>query len=303
VRVVFLGTSGGIPTPRRSLPAVAVLREGEMILFDCGEGAQTQVMRRGLGFGRLTKIFITHLHGDHLSGLMGLMMTLSLLERRQPVDIYGPPELVPFFDSLKKDIGLHTRFDINLHPTGSGVFLREKEYHIEGARVPHRAPCFAFALQEGVRPGRFDLEKARELGIPEGPLFGKLQRGETIELEDGRTVTPGQVLGPPRPGRRLAYVTDTAYNPDIVPFCRGADLLIHESMFGSDMEEEARMRSHTTAAQAATIARDAGVRRLVLTHISARYMDPEPLVEEARKIFPETEVARDLMELEVPFRE
>ena len=303
MRVIFLGTSGGLPTPRRSLPSVALLREGEMILFDCGEGAQSQIMRKGLGFGRLTKIMISHLHGDHLSGLMGLLMTLTLLERTAPLDLYGPGELRPFFESLVRDIKLRTRFDLNIHTAEPGIIVREDEYHIEAAPVMHSAPCLALALQEKPRPGRFNLDGALALGIPEGPLFGRLQKGETVTLDDGRDISPADVLGPARRGRRIVYVTDTVYYPPIIPFCRGADLLIHEGMFTSDMEDEARVRRHCTAAQAASIAKEAGARRLILTHISARHTDPRPLRDEARAVFPDSDVAQDLMEVEIPYED
>ncbi len=303
MRVVMLGTSGGQPTPRRSLPAVAIIREGEMILLDCGEGTQTQIMKKGIGFGRLSKIVITHIHGDHLSGLMGLFMTLSLLGHEKPIRLYGPPALLGFFTSLKRDINLHVKFPLDIEVLKQGVFARENDYHLEAVSVPHSAPCMAVALQEKMRPGRFNIERARELGIPEGPLYSRLQHGETITLDDGRRISPAEVLGEPRKARRVAYVTDTLYNPAIVPFCRDADLLIHESMFATDMEHEARARKHCTAAQAATIAKAAGVRKLVLTHVSARYLDTDPLRKEARAIFPETYIARDLMEFEVPYRD
>lgn len=303
MRVVFLGTSGGLPTPKRSLPSVALIREGEMMLFDCGEGTQTMIMKKGLGFGRLTKIFISHIHGDHISGLMGMMMTMSLLERTEPLDLYGPPEMTPYFDSLKKILRINVKFPLNIHEVNTGVFLREEEYHVEAASLPHSAPCFGFAVQEKIRPGRFNLERARELGVPEGPLFGKLQKGENVELESGAVISPADVLGAPRPGRRFVYLTDTVYNPSIVTFCRNADLLVHESMFASDMEEEARMRKHSTAAQAATIARDAEVKKLALTHISARYLDTDELKNDARAIFPGAIVAKDLLELDIPFRD
>jgi len=303
MRVIFLGTSGGLPTPRRSLPSVAVLREGEMILFDCGEGTQTQIMRKGLGFGRLTKIFISHLHGDHLSGLMGLLMTLTLLDHETPLDIYGPPQLGPFFDSLIKDINLRTRFPLTVNTAAPGRVVSEEEYIIEAAPLRHSAPCLAFAIQEKMRPGRFNLDRARELGIPEGPLFGILQKGEPVTLDDGRVITPPDVLGPARKGRRIVYATDTMFYPPIIPFCREADLLIHESMFSSDMEDEAVDRKHSTAAQAATIAKESRVKRLVLVHLSARYGDTRPLRDEARAVFPETDVATDLMEMEIPYED
>lgn len=303
MRVIMLGTSGGQPTPRRSLPAVAIIREGEMILLDCGEGAQTQIMKKGIGFGRLSKIVITHLHGDHLSGLMGLFMTLSLLGHENPVSLYGPPSLSGFFESLKRDINLKVKFPLDIQTLRQGVFARENEYHLEAAPVPHSAPCMAIALQEKMRPGRFDLERARELGIPEGPLFGRLQRGEEITLDDGRVISPSDVLGEPRKARRIVYATDTLYNPAIVPFCRDADLLIHESMFATEMEHEALARKHSTAAQAAAVAKEAGALKLVLTHISARYLDTAQLRDEARAVFPNTYIARDLMEIEVPYRQ
>ncbi len=301
MRAIFLGTSGGIPTPRRSLPAVALMHEGEIMLFDCGEGAQTQFMRKGIGFGRLTKIFITHIHGDHLSGLMGLFMTLTMLEREAPLEVYGPPGLAEFFGSLERDIKLRARFPYSIHVAAPGMVVRCDGFHVEAAPVNHSVPCLAFAVQESVRPGKFDLDRARELGVPEGPLFGSLQKGETVSLPDGGTVSPSDVLGPPRKGRRVVYCTDTVYHPQIIPFCRDADLLIHESMFAEDMKDEARMRKHSTAAEAAGIARAAGVRRLALTHISARYLDTSDIQEQARAVFPETTVARDLMEIEIPY--
>jgi ribonuclease Z len=303
MRIVFLGTSGGIPTPRRSLPSVCVVRDGEMMLFDCGEGTQMRIIRGGLGFGRLSKIFISHIHGDHLSGLPGLIMTLNLLGHATPLTIWGPTELPPFIQSLERDIKLRCRFPLDIKPIHGGVFVKEKDYHIEAVPLEHSAPCWGFALQEKPRPGRFNLEGARELGIPEGPLFGLLQKGESITLDDGRVITPPDVLGLARPGRRLVYITDTVYKPGLASFCRGADLLIHEGMFTSDMLADALERKHCTAAQAATLARDAGARRLVLTHISARYADTSVLEEEARAVFPGAVIARDMYELEVPYVE
>ncbi|MFA6451616.1 MAG: ribonuclease Z [bacterium] len=303
MRIIFLGTSGGLPTPRRSLPSVAVLRDGEMMLFDCGEGTQTQIMRKGLGFGRLSKIFISHLHGDHLSGLMGLLMSLTLLEHETPLDIYGPPQLAPFYDSLVRDINLRTKFPVTIKTAEPGCVVREEDYIIEAAPVRHSSPCLAFALQEKMRPGRFDLDHARELGIPEGPLFGRLQKGEQITLDDGRVIASPDVLGPARKGRRIVYVTDTMCHPPIIPFCRDADLLIHEGMFTNDMEDEARLRKHCTAAQAAFIAREAGAKRLVLVHLSARHGDTNPLRDEARAVFPGALVAHDLMEIEIPYED
>ncbi|MFH1539570.1 MAG: ribonuclease Z [bacterium] len=301
MRVIFLGSGGSLPTPRRNLPSVCLLREGEMMLFDCGEGTQTQIMRKGVGFGRLTRIFISHIHGDHLSGLIGLLMTLTLLGHEHSITIYGPPEVEDFIESLKRTIRLRCDFGLRFEAVKPGVFVEEKEYTIEAAEVNHSVPTYAFALRERVRPGRFNLEKAKELGIPEGPLFSRLQQGESITLESGRVVEPGEILGPARPGRGVVYVTDTLYTPSLADFCRGADLLMHEGMFTDEMEEEARYRKHCTASQAATLARAAEVKRLVLIHISPRYWRRKELRDEARRVFPDTDVAKDLMEIEVPY--
>jgi ribonuclease Z len=300
MKIIFLGTSGGIPTSTRSLPAVAVLRDGEMMLFDCGEGTQVRIMKKGIGFGRLSKIFISHIHGDHLSGLMGLLMTMSLLEHTSPIDIWGPSELEGFFDAMERYVKLRCRFPVTLHTVKRGVLVREEDYIVEAFPTVHSTPGYAFAIQERVRPGRFDLDKARAMGLPEGPLFGQVQRGETVTLDDGRTIGPADLLGPPRPGRRVVYATDTLPLPDMVSFARGADLLIHEGMFAMDMQTEADERKHCTAAAAARIAAEAHVRRLVLTHISPRYRKTDELRDEARQEFPEAVVASDLMELEIP---
>ena len=301
MRIIFLGTSGGIPTPRRSLPSLCMIRDGEMILFDCGEGTQMRLMRKATGFARLSKIFITHIHGDHLAGLPGLIMTLNLLGHESPITIWGPPEIGPFMKSLERDIKLRCNFPLQVKIIKPGVFHTEADYHMEAVPLEHSAPCWGLALQEKPRPGRFHLERAMELGVPEGPLFGQLQNGNPVTLDGGRQVSPAQVLGPARAGRRFVYVTDTLYQPGLVSFCRGADLLVHEAMFAQDMEQEARERKHCTAAQAAELARSAQVRRLALTHISARYADASILEAEARAVFPHTVVARDLMEIEVPY--
>lgn len=301
MKVIFLGSGGSLPTPKRNLPSTALLREGEMMLFDCGEGTQTQIMRKGVGFGRLNRIFISHMHGDHLSGLLGLLMTLTLLGHEHPITLYCPVEVEDFIHSLEKTIRLRCAFGLKFVTVKPGILVEEEEYFIEAAPVNHSVQCFAFALQERIRPGRFDVETARRLGIPEGPLYSKIQRGEAVTLDDGRVIEPGEILGEPRPGRRVVYVTDTLYMPSLAGFCRGADLLIHEGMFTTDMEDEAAYRKHCTAAQAATLARDAGVKRLALIHVSPRYWTSSELKAEARRIFPETVVAKDLMELEVPY--
>src|SRR5437762_10049657 len=293
--VTFLGTGSGVPSLDRNLACVAVQRQGELFLFDCGEGAQIQYRRAGLGFGPLAAIVISHLHGDHVTGLMGLLMSLQMAERLEPLDLYGTPGLAEYVRCNRR--ALHTRFgyELRIREESGPALLRETEqYRLLAAPLDHRLLCLGFRLEERPRPGRFDLQAARALGVPEGPQFGRLQRGEAVELPDGRAVSPEQVLGPSRPGAVLVYCTDTRPCAGAVELARGADLLIYEGTFDADMPAEARKKGHSTVAEAASIARDAGARDLVITHLSPRYQDVSPLLAHARAIFPNTRIARDL---------
>lgn len=298
VIVTFLGTSSGTPTLQRSLPCVAVQRFGELFLFDCGECAQVQYRRAGLPFGKLAAVFISHLHGDHVTGLMGLLMSLQMAERTAPLRLCGPPGLAEYVRCSRR--ALHTAFSYRLEIVETQkprVLWETPQYQIRCAPLDHRLFCLGFALEERPRPGRFQLDRARALGVPEGPLFGHLQRGETVTLPDGRAVRPEEVLGPPRPGLKIAYCTDTRPCAAALDLARDADLLIHEGTFAADMAAEARLKGHSTVAQAAEIARRAGARRLAISHISPRYIDPTPLKEQARAIFPDTVVVDDLTRL------
>ncbi|HIE53050.1 MAG TPA: ribonuclease Z [Armatimonadetes bacterium] len=300
MRVVFLGTSSGTPTLARYLSSVAVVREGEIFLFDCGEGTQIRFRRARLRFSRLERIFISHLHGDHVTGLMGLLMSLQMAERVQPLYLHGPPGLQEYVLTCKRL--LHTQFAYQLiveEAGKAGVLCDTPEYYVECAPLEHRLFTLGFALQEKPRPGVFNVAVAQALGIPEGPLYGRLQRGETIVLEDGRTVRPEQVLGPPRPGKRIAYCPDTRPCENALALARNADLLIHEGTFGAELHAEAVRKTHATVVEAAEIAKTAGAKRLVLTHFSPRYRDLEPLRQQAAAIFPHVTVAEDLMEIEV----
>jgi ribonuclease Z len=272
-----------------------VQRQGELFLFDCGEAAQVQFRRGGLPFGKLAGIFISHLHGDHVTGLMGFLMTLQMAERTAPLRLCGPPGLGEYVRCCRR--ALHTAFGYRLEivETREARLLWETpQYRIRCAPLDHRLFCLGFALEEEPRPGRFRLEQARALGVPEGPLYGRLQRGEAARLPGGGLVRPEQVLGPPRPGLKLAYCTDTRPCAGTIELARDADLLIHEGTFAADVGSEAHMKGHSTVAQAAEIARSAGVRRLALTHISPRYADVAPLRNQARAIFPESQVMSDL---------
>jgi len=302
--VTFLGTGSGVPSLDRGLACVAVQRQGELFLFDCGEAAQIQYRRAGLGFAPLSAVAITHLHGDHVPGLMGLLMSLQMADRTESLDLYGPPGLGEYIRCNRRSLQTQFTYPLNLHEEPDQAIFREtSEYFLRAAPLDHGRFCLGFRLEEYSRPGRFDLNAAKALGVPEGPLFGKLQRGEAVTLADGTIVTPESVLGPARPGTVLAYVTDTRPCAAAVELARDADLLIHEGTFDAEMPVEAHRKGHSTVADAAHIAAEAGVRELVITHISPRYVDVSLLLRQARDIFPNTRIARDLARFEVFHRE
>jgi ribonuclease Z len=299
IRVVFLGTSAGAPTRERNVACVAVVLDGRALLFDCGEGTQQQLLRGPIRFGAIDAVFITHLHGDHLFGLPGLVATLGMYGRTAPLDVYGPSGLTAYVDAVRATSQFHPAFEVRLHDVSEGLARAADGYRVTAAPLIHSVDCLGFAVIEDDRPGVFDVERARELGIPEGPLFGQLQRGNAVTLPDGRIVPSSAVVGPTRPGRRIVYCTDTRPCDAAVALARNADVLIHESTYANDMATEAVDRFHATAREAATIAARARARQLILTHFSARYPDTSLLVEEARAVFPNTLAAHDFAEHEV----
>ena len=301
--VTFLGTGAACPTVDRNVAALAVQREGETILFDCGEGTQRQMMRYGVGFS-FTEVFFTHFHADHMLGITGLLRTMGLQDRTAPVTLYGPRGAERILGAAMS-LGIErNKFPVEVVEIRAGDRLRRDEYDIVAFETEHRADTVGYALAEHIRLGRFHPERARELGVPEGPLWGRLHKGETVTLDDGRTVSPPDLVGAPRRGRTLVYSGDTRPHLALLEAARGADLLIHEATFGGDEAERAVETGHSTAAEAARVALEAGVRRLVLTHISPRYTRDAPeLLAEARAVFPETAIARDGMTVDVPFVE
>ncbi|HST23007.1 MAG TPA: ribonuclease Z [Blastocatellia bacterium] len=303
MRVIPLGTSSGKPTLKRNVSALAVAREGEWLLFDCGEGTQTQIIRAGLNPSRLVAIFITHLHGDHFNGLSGLLSTMGLDRRTRELTLVGPPGINEYLDTLARLKILFVNYPLEVQEIGSVTDLKTvyeaADYTVTTHPLDHRLFALGYRVQEHPRPGRFNLERARELGVPEGPMFRRLQLGENIQLSDGRIVQSSDVMGPERPGKAVAYCTDTRPFDGTIKLARDVDLLIHEATYTEELTEEAHDYGHSTAAQAASIARDAGARRLLITHYSTRYPDVTPLVEEARAIFPDTLLAQDLVEVEV----
>ncbi|HET6579767.1 MAG TPA: ribonuclease Z [Gemmatimonadales bacterium] len=299
----FLGTGAACPTVDRNVAGLAVQREGETILFDCGEGTQRQMMRYGVGFS-FTEVFFSHFHADHMLGITGLVRTMGLQDRTAPVTLYGPRGAQRVLGAALSLGVERNKFPVEIVEVQPGQRLRRNDYDIVVFATEHRADTVGYALAEHTRLGRFHPERARELGVPEGPLWGRLHKGETVTLDDGRTVSPADLVGQPRRGRTLVYSGDTRPTLTVLEAARGADLLIHEATFGGDEAERAVETGHSTASEAARLALEAGVRRLVLTHISPRYTRDAPeLLAEARAVFPETVIARDGMAVDVPFEE
>ena len=299
--IVFLGTSGSLPTARRAPSATLVRRGGQRLLFDCAEGTQRQLLRSDVGLVELEEIFLTHFHADHYLGLPGMLKTFALRGRELGITIYGPHGLENLFDSLRRIFG-RLPFPHRLVELRPGEVLERGDHRIETFEVDHGVAAIGYALVEQPRPGRFDVLRADALGVPPGRERGQLQRGETITLADGRTVVPGDVLGPPRPARKIVLTGDTAPTRSVIEAALEADVLVHEATFCEEERERAADTLHSTAADAATVAHAAGVRLLALTHLSNRYFGPD-VAEEARSIFLRTEVPRDFDVIDVPYRE
>jgi ribonuclease Z len=301
--VRLLGTSASRPTVERNVASVAIVREGETLLVDCGEGTQRQMMRYGVSFG-LADIFFTHFHADHVIGVIGLLRTMSLQGRTDPLRIWGPRGAQR---TLKRaeDFGMdRLTFPIQVEELDAGKVIGRKDYSIVTFPVDHRGSrSLGYALVEEERKGRFNPELARSMGIPEGPLWGEIHRGRTVTLDDGRVIEPSVLVGAKRPGRRVVVTGDTRPCAGTIDAARGADLLVHEATFGHEEHERAVETGHSTAREAAAVARDAGVRSLVLTHFSARYSrDASDLAREAREVFENTVVGRDGLEIEVGYQ-
>ena len=299
--VVFLGTSGSMPTAKRGLPATLVRRGGDRLLFDCGEGTQRQLLRSDVGLVELEEVFLTHFHADHHLGLPGMLKTFALRGREIPHTVYGPRGLRSLFGTLERVFGRLT-YELSTVELDPGEALEREGYRIETFAVDHGLPALGYSLVEHARPGRFDVEVATSLGVPDGRERGVLQRGEPVTLPDGRVVTPADVLGEPRSGRKVVIAGDTAPAASVVDAAAAADLLVHEATFLADELERARETKHSTAGGAALVAREAQVKLLALTHVSTRYFGHQ-VVEEATQLFPSTVVPRDFDLVAIPFPE
>lgn len=306
MHVTFLGTSAGVPTRQRNVSAVALglPERGEMWLFDCGEGTQQQLMRSRLKLSQLARIFITHMHGDHFFGLPGLLATCGMAGHVERIEVYGPPEIEAFVrESFRLSEG-RFGYALEVHAVHEGLVYEDEDFVVTCRELKHRIPSFGYRVEERERPGAFDVEKARALGIPSGPLYGRLKSGETISLPDGRTFDGHEFCGPPKEGRTFIYCTDTIYCRSAVELARGADLLVHEATYAVCDEDLARRSLHSTTGMAARVALEAGVKQLAITHFSPRYapggaVEPEELLREARETFPATLMARDFLTVEI----
>ncbi|ALS27935.1 ribonuclease Z [Paenibacillus sp. 32O-W] len=307
MELLFLGTGAGRPSKDRNVSAAALVfpeRGGAFWLFDAGEGTQHQLMRTSLKLNKLEAVFITHLHGDHLFGLPGLLSSRSYHEGAGDLPLFGPPGIKSFLDAVFAITGTHLEYRLDIREAVAGPIWDDGTWSVRCAPLDHRVPCLGYRIEERDRPGRLDSERAKQLGVPFGPLFGALKRGEDVELPDGTIVRSRDVVGPPIKGRVVTLLGDTKPCPEAVLLAEGADLLVHEATFAAGMEEKAAKYGHSTTGQAAETAKKAGAKRLVMTHFSHRYRmeDLASLENEARKVFPETVAAYDLKAIDIPFR-
>ena len=311
MRLTFLGTSSGTPSRTRNVTCIALQlpQRSSLWLFDCGEGTQHQLLHSPLRLSQLEKIFFSHLHGDHLFGLLGLLASRSLKGGElSPVTLYGPPGLQEYLNCCLQISQTHLSFEVIVKEVKAGLVYLDNEVEVKCLPLKHRIECYGYVVAENEQPGRFQVEKAREIGIPPGPLYGRLKRGESITLPDNTTVDGRDLVGPPRPGRKIAYCSDTMFFSNSIELARGADVLIHEATYVQADEDLAIRGMHSTAVMAAQIAKEAEVNTLILTHFSPRYESEDGsglnnMLQEARAIFPNTLLAGDFWGHEVARRD
>jgi ribonuclease Z len=309
LQITFLGTSSGVPTRSRNVSSIALRlpQRAEVWLFDCGEGTQHQILRSDLKISQITRIFVTHMHGDHTYGLMGLLASCGLAGNPSRIDIYGPPKLDEYLRTAGKYSQTHFSYPIKVHTVQPGVVFEDEEFTVSCNALTHRVPAFGYRIAEKDKAGRFDVERATELGIPSGPLYGKLKRGEQVTLPNGRTVNGADLCGETQIGRKFVYCTDTIYCENAVELAQNADILVHEATFAHQDAELAYQRLHSTSTMAAQVALSAQANRLIMTHFSPRYapgnaIELEDLLAEAKAIFPNTIMAYDFLAYDIPRR-
>lgn len=304
-----LGTGGMMPLPGRHLTSVLLRREGDLFLFDCGEGTQVSLRKLNLKWKKISVILVSHTHADHVTGLPGILMLSAQVDRSEPLVIIGPPKIREYVELNRQVLDMYINYDIEVREireiSQPQVVYEAEGFHIRSFPLRHSKPCIGYTLEEDARPGVFHPEKALELGVPRGPLWSRLQGGENVASADGTFVRPQDVMGETRAGRKFSYVTDTSYMPDVAEHVSGSDLFICEGMFASELAESAREKKHLTAEQAATLASNAGVRSMGLIHYSPRYSekDLKRLLSEAKEIFPHTFLTKDRQIIGIPHRD
>jgi ribonuclease Z len=300
-----LGSGGMMPLPHRALTSVLLRREGELFLFDGGEGTQISIRRLNLRWKKITAIFVSHMHADHVTGLPGILMLSSQVDRAEPLYIIGPPRIADYIETNRRTLDMYINYEIIVREiTEPGPVWKGEGFSVRAFPLRHTKTCYGYTLEEEARPGAFHPDRATELGVPRGPLWSRLQSGQSVVLEDGSMVESAQVMGAPRSGRKFSYVTDSLYLPEIAREVANSDLLVCEGMFESALEQSAIEKKHMTAAQAARVARDAGgVKKLALIHFSPRYAerDLKRLLDEARETFPDTILSRDRLNLPIEY--
>lgn len=300
----ILGCGGMMPLPYRHCTSVLLRRDGDLFLFDGGEGTQVSLKRLNLKWKKINAIFVSHTHADHVTGLPGILMLSSQVERTEPLYIYGPPKIKEYIETSRRVLDMYINYPIEVHEiTAPCVVYGGDGFYVRAFPLEHTKTCVGYTLEELDRPGEFNPDAALERKVPRGPLWGKLQKGEPVVNEDGIEVKPEEVMGKTRSGRKFSFVTDTLYLPSIAEEVKGSDLLICEGMFADDCTDQARQKKHMTARQAGTIARDAGVSRMALIHYSPRYTDRdlELLLSQAREVYPNAELTKDRKKFEIPY--
>ncbi|MBO4404052.1 MAG: ribonuclease Z [Treponema sp.] len=301
-----LGCGGMMPLPYRHLTSVLLRRKGDLFLFDGGEGTQVSLRRLNLKWKKINAIFVSHTHADHVTGLPGILMLSSQVDRDEPLYIFGPPKIAEYIETSRKVLDMYINYPIIVKEiTEPGVVYEGKDFYVRAFPLEHSKTCVGYTLEELDRPGEFNPEEAERLEVPKGPLWGKLQRGESVPNKNGIMIDPSQVVGKARSGRKFSFVTDTLYLPSIAKEVKGSDLLICEGMFADDCLDQAKEKKHMTARQAATIARDAEVKRMAMIHYSPRYNDRELelLLAQAKEVYPSAELTRDRMHFEIPYED
>ena len=307
MQITFLGTSSGVPTRSRNVSSIALRlpQRSEVWLFDCGEGTQHQILRSDLKISQITRIFVTHMHGDHIYGLMGLLASCGLAGNPSRIDIYGPPKLEDYLKACSRYSQTHFSYQVKVHTVEPGLVCQDDDFSVHCAPLTHRLPAFGYRIIERDKPGHFNVKKAQSLGIPPGPLYGRLKQGEVVELPDGRRIRGVDLCGPTQIGRKFVYCTDTIFCDEAVELAQDATALVHEATFSHHDADLAYQRLHSTSTMAAQVALSAGVQKLIMTHFSPRYAPNnaivlDDLLTEARAIFPNTIMAHDFFSYKIP---